>query len=159
MRRAAWDVALCRFEFGGQLAIAIRRAKYAESGGALARQLGPLLLPLPAVDVVIPVPLHRRRLRARGFNQAAELIRGAGARPALDKLARIRHTPPQTDKPPPARMANVAGAFAARNVLGAHVLLIDDVITTGATADACARALREAGAKSVQVLALARAML
>ena len=158
-RSAAWDTALCRFEFGGQLGVAIRRAKYAESGAALARHLGRLLAPLPAADLVIPVPLHGRRLRHRGFNQAAELVRGAGARPALGHLARIRHTPPQTDKPPPERLANVAGAFVGKNVLGARVLLIDDVMTTGATADACARALREAGAKSVNVLALARAML
>jgi predicted amidophosphoribosyltransferase len=158
-RRAAWDTALCRFEFGGQLGVAVRRAKYAESGAALARQLGRLLAPLPAADLVIPVPLHRRRLRHRGFNQAAELIRGAGVRPALGRLARTRHTPPQTDKPPPERLANVAGAFIGRNVFGARVLLVDDVMTTGATADACARALREAGAVSVNVLALARAML
>jgi predicted amidophosphoribosyltransferase len=158
-RHAAWDTALCRFEFGGQLAVAIRRAKYAESGAVLARQLGRLLAPLPAADLVIPVPLHRRRLRHRGFNQAAELIRGARLWPALGHLVRIRHTPPQTDKPPPARLANVAGAFVGRNVLGARVLLVDDVMTTGATADACARALREAGATAVNVLALARAML
>src|SRR5262249_59234169 len=106
-RRASWDMALCRFEFGGQLAVAVRRAKYAESGGALARQLGRLLSPLPAADLNIPVPLHPRRLRYRGFNQAAELVRGASVRPALGHLARIRHTPPQTDKPPSARLANV----------------------------------------------------
>ena len=123
----------------------------------MARQLGRLLAPLPAADLVIPVPLHPRRLRVRGFNQAAELIRGAGVKPALSRLARIRHTPPQTDKPPPARMANVAGAFVARNVFGLRVLLVDDVMTTGATADSCARALREAGATAVSVLALARA--
>jgi ComF family protein len=135
----------------------MRRAKYAESGSALARQLGRLLAPLPNADLVIPVPLHRRRLRVRGFNQAAELVRGAGGRPALSQLARVRDTPPQTDKPPPARLANVAGAFAAREVRGARVLLVDDVMTTGATVDACARTLREAGAASVFVLALARA--
>jgi ComF family protein len=156
-RTAAWDLAMCRFEFGGQLAVAVRRAKYAESGSALARQLGRLLAPLPSADLVVPVPLHPRRLRFRGFNQAAELVRGAGGRPALSHLARVRDTPPQTDKPPPARLGNVAGAFSARNVFGAHVLLVDDVMTTGATADACARALRQAGAAAVMVLALARA--
>jgi len=156
-RSAAWDLATCRFEFGGQLAVAIRRAKYAEWGSALARQLGRLLAPLPSADLVIPVPLHPRRLRVRGFNQAAELVRGAGERPALSHLSRIRDTPPQTDKPPRARLGNVAGAFSARNVFGAHVLLVDDVMTTGATADACVRALRQAGAAAVSVLALARA--
>src|SRR5262252_4020202 len=60
-RSASWDLALCRFEFGGQLAVAVRRAKYAESGSALARQLGRLLAPLPSADLVIPVPLHPRR--------------------------------------------------------------------------------------------------
>jgi len=161
-RPPAWTGARCQFEFGGQLALAIRRAKYG-GDSALARLLGRLLRPLPPdYDLAIPVPLHPRRLRARGFNQAAELLRGAGIRPRIELLVRTRDTPPQTDRPLPARLRNVAGAFAVHmpeRVKGRRVLLVDDVMTTGATADACARALSEAGSAAVLVLALARAPL
>jgi len=159
-RPPAWTSAHCRFEFGGQLAIAIRRAKYGGEG-SFSRLLGRLLpRPPPGCDLVLPVPLHRRRLAQRGFNQAAELLRGTGARPTLGLLVRTRDTPPQTERPPPARLANVAGAFAVREpalVRRRRVLLVDDVMTTGATADACARALRQAGAAEVHVQAIARA--
>jgi len=161
-RLPAWTSAHCRFEFGGQLAIAIRRAKYGGEG-SFSRALGHLLPPAPrGCDLVVPVPLHRRRLRLRGFNQAAELVRGTGARPTLGLLVRTRDTPPQTERPPPARLHNVAGAFSVREperVRRRRVLLVDDVMTTGATADACARALRQAGAAEVHVQAIARAPL
>jgi ComF family protein len=159
-RPAAWTAAACRFEFGGQLAVALRRAKYGQEA-VLARQLGALLRPLPAAcDLVVPVPLHPRRFRGRGFNQAAELVRGAGARPILGVLIRTRDTPPQTERPRSLRLRNVARAFAVpapEMVHGKRVLLVDDVMTTGATADACAQALLAAGAASVCVLCLARA--
>ena len=116
-----------------------------------------------AYDLVIPVPLHRRRLRWRGFNQAA-LLGAALARRLkcpLDAatLARIRSTPPQTARDRAQRVRNVRNAFAVlrpTRVAGRRILLVDDVMTTGATADECARVLHAAGARRVDVLTLAR---
>jgi ComF family protein len=111
--------------------------------------------------VLVPVPLGRARERERGFNQAAlvaeRLARGLGApfRPCW--LARARATAPQTDLDAAARRANVRGAFVASTAAaGADVVLVDDVLTTGATAGECARALRAAGVRSVGVLTVAR---
>ena len=114
-------------------------------------------------DLVVAVPLYARRQRLRGYNQSAllarELSRLCGLPLAERGLARRRNTPPQarsTDAE--ARKRNVADAFIAdgRWVEGRRVLLIDDVMTTGATVDACARALHEAGAGSVWTLSFAR---
>ena len=113
---------------------------------------------LPGVDLVVPVPLHRRRRRARGFNQAEELARHLGPR-CQPVLRRTRATPSQTDLPAADRHANVRNAFALRrraDVAGLTVLLVDDVSTTGATLQACARALRLAGAREVRALTAAR---
>jgi len=153
--------------YGGQLAVAVTRLKF---GGVthLARPLGTVLRPLGAMlacgfDVAVPVPLHASRLRERGFNQAALLARSALRRILpLEFRALIRARPgvPQTGLPRRQRLTNVAGAFVARSVRvrGRRVLLIDDVMTTGATAAACADALRLAGAPTVGVLTLARAV-
>ena len=121
---------------------------------------------LGGVDCAVAVPLHPRRQRRRGFNQAAELAVRLGL-PVVGALRRIRATPPQTELPASRRRVNVRGAFApARRfgvrsggaaVEGACVLLVDDVTTTGATLDACARVLRRAGAREVRALTLARA--
>lgn len=120
---------------------------------------------LAGADLTMPVPLHWTRLFHRRFNQAALLahaIRGAGGPPvAADWLVRRRRTPSQGHMSPEARARNVRAAFAlrsGRDVAGKHVVIIDDVITTGATADECARVLKRAGAASVGVLALARAL-
>jgi ComF family protein len=157
--RAAWSQARAAFLYGGQLAVAILRAKTVRDG-ALARELGRIVASvLPEHDLAVPVPLHPRRLRARGFNQSAELLRGAGAGPTVGLLVRMRDTPPQTGRPRWFRLHNVRGAFEVRvpaRVRGRRVLLLDDVMTTGATADACARALARAGAAAVTVLVLAR---
>jgi predicted amidophosphoribosyltransferase len=125
------------------------------------------------IDLIAPVPLHRRRLRAREFNQAAELaaamreaarLRDAPlARVALDAraLERTRDTPPQTGLDSLQRRRNVLDAFRVRDparVREKRVLLVDDVMTTGATADACAAALQHAGAAAVLVLTLGRAV-
>ncbi len=112
---------------------------------------------------IVPVPLHRRRKRERGFNQAEILARGLTDRTGIpmdrDSLRRTRFTPPQTGLSPSARRANVRGAFDVRgtSLRGHIVLLVDDVMTTGATVNACARSLKQAGAKDVFVLTLARA--
>ena len=120
---------------------------------------------LAGADLLIPVPLHWTRLFARRFNQAALLakaIQRAGGPPlAADWLIRRRRTPSQGTLGPLARARNVRGAFALRrgcDVKGKRVVLIDDVLTTGATAEECARVLRRAGASYVGVLVLARAL-
>jgi ComF family protein len=113
---------------------------------------------LADADVVVPVPLHRRRRRGRGFNQAEDLARHLD-RPMLVALRRVRSTVSQTDLPAARRHANVRNAFALRrrrDVRGLRIVIIDDVCTTGATLEACARVLREAGAGEVSALTAAR---
>lgn len=113
---------------------------------------------LDGVDGVVPVPLHRSRERARGFNQARELARHLGV-PVLDVLQRTRKTVSQADLPAARRHANVRGAFGCRaDVDGRVLVLVDDVSTTGATLSACAAALLAAGARDVRALTAARAM-
>ena len=151
------------FAFGGPLADAIRRFKWGRLP-SLAKQLGPLLSDRSSDDarLVIPVPLHSKRLRQREFNQSALLARAAklSGQLELDALVRVRDTPPQAELNGRQRRDNVRGAFRARGdrVSGRRVLLVDDVLTTGATAEACTRALLDAGASEVVVLTLARAM-
>ena len=116
-----------------------------------------------AVDVLVPVPLHSRRLRERGYNQSALLAAEVGKRNGLpvvtDSLVRLRHTKAQVKTAgAEERQRNLAGAFGCRNAKlgGRRVLVVDDVCTTGATLNSCAIALRAAGAASVWGLALAR---
>jgi ComF family protein len=120
-------------------------------------------VPLP-VDVIVPVPLHRSRLRERGYNQATLLAQALGAQVGLrvceDWLVRTRATAPQVGLDASARKMNVIDAFQCRNgdaVAGQRVLLVDDVCTTGATLESCSLALHRAGARSVWALTLARA--
>jgi ComF family protein len=121
--------------------------------------------PLPAVDLLVPVPLATARLRERGYNQAWELARGVARELALttraDLLERLIDTPHQIALPRDQRAANMRGAFgvtaAARTTLpGRRVALIDDVLTTGATLAEASRTLLTAGAVAVQVWVLAR---
>jgi ComF family protein len=125
----------------------------------MADYLATNLLP---VDVVVPVPLHRRRERDRGFNQSALLARAVATACALPtneaSLMRTRETVPQVGLDIYARRVNVRGAFRAgrEGVVGRRVLLIDDVCTTGATMEACAEALAAVGARAVWGFALAR---
>ena len=116
-------------------------------------------------EVLVPVPLHRRRLFHRRYNQAAVLAFAVGrlaGRPVVpDALVRTRRTAPLGDKSPEERAREVAGSFALRRsradrIAGRSVLLVDDVITSGATANACAAVLLAAGALTVDVLAAAR---
>jgi ComF family protein len=119
---------------------------------------------LAQTDLIVPVPLHRLRLWRRRYNQAAELARALARRTskpvAVQALVRSRATESQGAMiSARGRRRNVLGAFRVREpalVAGRHILIVDDVLTTGATAEACARALRRAGAAQVQILALAR---
>ncbi len=137
----------------------------------LARPLGALLVErspfaVDTYDVMMPVPLHVQRLRWRGFNQAQllarPLARAAGVPLDARALQRVRPTRPQVELGEKERRQNVAGAFRVarpHQVDGRRILLVDDVYTTGATVDECSRVLRHAGAVSVDVLVLARAVL
>ncbi|HXS07184.1 MAG TPA: ComF family protein [Rhizomicrobium sp.] len=119
---------------------------------------------LAEIDLILPVPLHRLKLWQRRYNQAAELARSLGARSgkpvAPSALKRVRPTESQGAMvSAKARRRNVRNAFAVPDpalVAGRSLLLVDDVVTTGATVEACAKALKQAGAAKVQVLALAR---
>jgi ComF family protein len=120
---------------------------------------------LAGADLLVPVPLHWTRLVQRRYNQASLLalgIRAAGGPDvAVDWLVRRRRTPSQGHLGPAARERNVRGAFRVRpgrNFAGKRVVIIDDVLTTGATVEECARVLRRAGASSIGVLTLARAL-
>jgi ComF family protein len=120
---------------------------------------------LAGADLLVPVPLHWTRLFQRRYNQAALLAQAVhaagGPDVAADWLVRRRRTPAQGHLGPLARERNVRGAFAMRarcTVAGKRVVIIDDVMTTGATVEECARVLKRAGAVSVGVLTLARAL-
>lgn len=151
--------------FENQLREAIHALKYEQRpevvpalGALLSDFLGTLTW---RVDALIAVPLHKERERARGYNQALLLARALGARNNLpvwsDALTRVRSTRPQVELNAVERRANVQDAFMANErVAGAHIALIDDVCTTGATIEACSIALKQRGAKSVWGLALAR---
>ncbi|MBE7413767.1 MAG: ComF family protein [Deltaproteobacteria bacterium] len=151
--------------YEGAVQDAVHRLKYAGEVG-LARPLGRLLsrLPMPLIPHrVVPVPLHPKRIRERGFNQslllARALCKGLGLPLARAGLERTRDTEKQTGLGADERKKNVAGAFRVRkpgSFRGMRVLLIDDVYTTGATIRECARALRKDGAE-VMALTLARA--
>jgi ComF family protein len=158
------------WRFGGSLATAIRRMKFTRGGAHLARDLAPLVAPVLAAmarvhpdAIVVPVPLHWRRRFVRGFDQAHALAawacRGAEIAPPVIALRRTRATPPQSTLPAAARVDNLTGAFAAdpRIVRGRAVILVDDVVTTGATFCAATAELDRAGAAEVIGLALARA--
>lgn len=144
-----------RFKFGGDLA----------AGRTLA-WLWAASMPTTALpDAIVPVPLHRARLRRRGYNQTLELARPLARHlhvPLLrDALRRTRATGAQTELNAIQRRRNVRGAFAAQcaDVMPQHVAVLDDVFTTGATLGECVRVLKRAGVARVDVWALARAPL
>ncbi len=159
------------FAYGGAIAEAITRFKYGRRPD-LARPLADLLW--RALEpharargpwLVVPVPLHASRLAERGYNQSALLARRLAGRLSSARvlplaLARTRDTPRQATLGRSERLLNVADAFVARRpgrLAGSRVLLVDDVMTTGATLDGCERAIWRAGAREVSVAVLARA--
>jgi ComF family protein len=159
------DAGRAAYVYGGPLADAIRRLKYGRRTD-LAWPLGLRLAEAALgaageVDAVIPVPLHPRRLRQRGFNQAALLARPVAQVLAVPlvtgALRRRRDTVPQASLEPAARGRNVRGAFVVTEAPPPRVLLLDDVRTTGATLTECAERLRAAGVERVRTLVLARA--
>ncbi|HXW06338.1 MAG TPA: ComF family protein [Vicinamibacterales bacterium] len=138
-------------KYGGRRSLAPRL-------GALMRASGEAVL--LGADAAVPVPLHRRRHRERGFNQAADLAACLGV-PVLHALRRVRATPSQLGFRAAGRRANVRGAFAlARRaeVAGLRLVVVDDVCTTGATLEACVAVLRDAGASEIRVITAARAV-
>jgi len=155
--------------FSGPLREAIHSLKYGNNR-ALAAPLSAYLLEAwqrawpasgPTPDLIIPVPLHGRRLAERGYNQSALLARGvarARAVPLAERaVVRLRDTPSQTGLDRAARQRNVSGAFTClADVAGREVVLVDDVCTTGATLEACAAVLKAGGAARVWALTVAR---
>ena len=147
---------ILKFKHGDQQPFAPLFARW------IARSAAPLL---DQADAVVPVPLHRLRLLSRRFNQAAEiarpLARDAGLDYLPDALIRTTHTTTQGGKSARGRRLNVRKAFEVseagrRRIKGRRILLVDDVLTTGATAEACARALIEAGARAVDLAVVDR---
>lgn len=164
-----WGQARAAFRYDEHSRRLILPLKYADRTD-LADALAPMMARagaalLARADLLVPVPLHRRRLLARRYNQAALLARALARRTGLpllpDALVRTRATLPLASLGAAARAEAVRGAFAVRPgreaaLAGRRVLLIDDILTSGATCGACAGALREAGAAGVDVLVAAR---
>jgi ComF family protein len=148
--------------YDGSLRAIIHALKY-DGRRSLAGPLADLIRSdcgnlIAASDLVVPVPLHARRRRERGFNQAEELAVKLGL-PCRSVLRRKRATPSQTDLPAARRHANVRDAFSVSrgvSISGLRVLLVDDVCTTGATLEACAQVLKAGGAANVRAVTAAR---
>ena len=165
MGTRGFDAAYCFGSYEGVLRELIHLFKYGRMkplSKTLSAHLASALPRDQRFDLVIPMPLHWRREWQRGFNQSELLARATARRcgiPMVKAVRRVRATTTQAGLSHARRRENVAGAFRVKKpaaVEGRHVLLIDDVMTTGATASACARAIKRAGAKSVTLLALAR---
>jgi ComF family protein len=163
-RCLAWqalDGVSAAFEMEGAARRAVHGLKYGrvrDLAPAMARHMAKLREVRP-FDVAYAVPLHASRLRDRGFNQAEVLLRELDWPVGPGALQRVRRTGTQVGQGVRERRANVAGAFAYDGPAldGLTVALVDDVVTTGATADACAAALKAAGARAVVAIAFARA--
>jgi ComF family protein len=163
----ALELAMAAFQHDGMLRRALQRLKYGGSGriaGPLAKAAAPALEALTRVCgplPLVPVPVHAARERQRGYNQARLLADALAKRtglPVLDLLERPRATARQHGLGKAARLHNLRGAFALRGgaTTPLRLILVDDILTTSATLEACAQVLREAGAASVYGFAVAR---
>lgn len=155
------------FQKGGHVQHLLHKLKYKGEkrigealGGLMALEMGDSLF--KNIDVIVPVPLHKSRLRTRGYNQSECIATGLGAGfelPVLcDLLERVVANPTQTRKHRYDRWTNVEGIFSLKQpqrLYGKHVLLVDDIITTGATLEACASELLKASGCRVSILAVA----
>ena len=155
----AFDAITAPFIYAPPLDALVKHFKYGD-GWQLAKLMAQLLPPPPAADMVLPVPLHWRRERERGFNQARELAKRAHLRHHDGVLWRIVETMPQASLPDRrARHNNVKGVFRVDgDVRGLSLLLVDDVMTSGATINEAAKVLKAAGANTVSALVFARAI-
>ncbi len=167
--KPAFDGARSAARYDGVVGEALRQLKY-EKALWFAPDMAELLhncleaeYSACTFDLLVPVPLHHVRRRERGYNQSAVLAYELGRR--MDRpvspgvLRRIRPTATQTNLTAKERLSNVSGAFQnkrAKRLTGRHILLVDDVMTTGATVNACAKALKKGGAASVHVITAAR---
>lgn len=167
-RMPAWDRAWSGFAYRGVVESLVRRFKFHHDlaagrmlAGVLAARLVALGAPRP--QLMVPVPLHWRRRLVRGFNQSEMLCRDLAGwlegPPWYPLLGRRRHTSSQSALPAARRTGNVRGAFRVRRAFPGlrHVVLVDDVMTTGSTVNECARVLRRAGVERVDVWVIARA--
>jgi ComF family protein len=161
-RIARTRAAVAYDELSRSLAIRLKYGRKVAIARTMARYMAPLVG--EGDDrLLVPVPLHRTRLWGRGFNQSALVARELSRRLAIDAdpraLSRTRRTPPLKGMSPLQRRKTVAGAFRVRNkaaVAGKTIILIDDIMTTGSTAEACARTLKRAGAVRVELVSWAR---
>jgi ComF family protein len=168
-QKPSWDRARAVMRYdkhSRHLVLALKHGDRTHVARALGRWMGRAGAELlQGADMIVPVPLHWTRLFTRRYNQAgllAHAVRAAGGLPVMaDWLVRRRRTPSQGRLGPVARVRNVRGAFAVRrgcDVKGKRIVLVDDVLTTGATVEECARVLRRGGAASIGVLTLSRAV-
>jgi len=165
----SFDSARSAMRYDGVVGEALRQLKY-EQAQWLVPDLAGILhgciqaeYPAQPFDLLVPVPLHHVRRRDRGYNQSAVLAKELGRKLGLKShaklLQRIRPTTTQTNLTAKERLSNVSDAFRyqpGRHLTGRRVLLVDDVMTTGATVNACAKALKKGGAASVHVITAAR---
>jgi len=162
-RIARTRAAVAYGDLSRSLAIRLKYGRKVAVARTMARYMAPLVAGAASDPILIPVPLHRTRLWQRGFNQSAlvarELSRTLDLRADPLALRRSKRTPPLKGMSPHQRRKTVAGAFRIADsaaVAGRTVILIDDVLTTGSTAEACARALQRAGAARVELITWAR---
>ncbi len=168
-RRFHFDCAVSRYRSTGIVRELVHRFKYDRClylrqplSQWLAETLDDARITAHRFDYLVPVPLHAARMRDREFNQAEVLARLVAERHGervLHALRRVRYTTTQTRLDRAERMRNLRNAFRVRHsrtVSGSHLILVDDVFTTGSTVDECARVLKESGAASVRVITVAR---
>jgi ComF family protein len=162
-RIARTRAAVAYDELSRSLAIRLKYGRKVAIAKTLARYMAPLVSTEAGERLLVPVPLHRTRLWSRGFNQAAlvagELSRQLGITADPFALRRVRRTPALKGMSVSQRRKTVAGAFRVRDkeaVSGKTIILVDDVLTTGSTAESCASALLRAGAERVELVSWAR---